>query len=1548
MPTKLELYIDGNLSDTLALELDKAQWAAQNGVTLPVGGDIVRVWMNEENGRIVVDMEEVGFLNTVALELYSGETLLATANLNTAEWGSDVYEELTGSVCVRNYADSDTWVCTEWLPMDSVVPTEVRLVVDGNVVDTCTDILNPALTGNMTEADWAAFPGTVMARLESDGTYYESLQAALDASKTLLEGDSDAEKITLLGNTTECVKLSWARGNGDMTLTIDLNGYTVTGDGTASVMTFSGLTSYSGRFHIVIEDSSETKTGTVTGGNATSGGAIKLDGAKSGDSLTVNGGNFVNNTASSTGGALYCAVVGADIVINGGVFEGNSAKSGGAISAYSLEINGGTFKNNSAIGDATFTGRGGAISMWGTVALDLKINGGTFSGNTATRYGDDIVFCSTNKTTAKMALYTPAGGAKWYVDGYYGAYGSEANLTDRHNPETPVVFADYADFSGSAAKGIAVALKLDTIVPEAPDKYGKNVTAALVRVICDSDAENHPAMDISWQHQSTKVRTWVSGVVWSAEENAWVVPVRIDSVSVYYVWMNYEKAHNDILHPMVDEDQKCIDTYLKWDEAQQLWVTLDEKPVEVHTACKTVPDAPTVLPSSLQIQVKGDLDHDGIYGEKKADCALGVSELRAVTIPEGAYTLGEVYGSREEGFFVDVTVTLADGDVFNTTWIEYCAPGGDYRYNWDMTDKTVTFTLKYDRSLTGTLYGSNKTDWAANFTGYKVGEAYVDEYIPAPKQDNVTDKLVAIICDSDGERHETVYGKWYPLGHCETRSDITWNAELNTYTVDVKIGSLYIMYVDQLEDANHGTIHELVEDITQVLTTLKWDAEQQLWVTLDGNPIELHTTCRTAPVAPSYKQIKGYQVKVHGYVNGEEKVYTTSLPEGGYTVSEVKGSREEGFTVDITVTLEDGDTFVTNWIAQKNPGETYFYDWDKTEKTVTFTLHYNGSLNGTLYGDRHAANTNYDWVIDLAKPSVIWGVINEAYVKQQVVVTYTDGVENAEVFADQIYTAFVGEQTPAFEGTPERYGYSFAGWTPELSETVTDHVTYTAQWVEQEPILIYALVNGDKSTVELLEVAFADNGVNLVEFLNANVELVEKTGYTAQKWFDWNNFGTEISADAIVDVKSAVYVNYVANTYTLTLDANGGTVEPAALTVTYDQAIGTLPAAARTGYTFAGWTDAEGNAVTAETVYTLDADSTLTANWTANSYTVTLNGNGVSVEPSILTVTYDQAVGTLPTLERTLYTFQGWFDAEGNAYTAETVYGVDGDITLTAKWVQNAPVKPYKITNVVSGVHVYWNAVDGAEKYGVWRSENGAAGPWKWLGNPTVAHFTDTTAESGKTYHYAVTTYDVTAKTHSAKSPAISIIYVATPDITLRVNREVGIGLRWDKIEGATGYAIYRKSFDGDDAWVRIATIEGNETFSWNDTSVKNENGTIYRYTIRALAGDDMKTLSGCRNTGRTMVRLTTRQLLSAEKTADTSIKCSWATSSVVDGYEVRFMVDGEVYETFTVGNYKTGVKTFTGLELGQTYKIQVRGYKKVDGVGTFYSAWSTAIEVTL
>jgi uncharacterized repeat protein (TIGR02543 family) len=77
--------------------------------------------------------------------------------------------------------------------------------------------------------------------------------------------------------------------------------------------------------------------------------------------------------------------------------------------------------------------------------------------------------------------------------------------------------------------------------------------------------------------------------------------------------------------------------------------------------------------------------------------------------------------------------------------------------------------------------------------------------------------------------------------------------------------------------------------------------------------------------------------------------------------------------------------------------------------------------------------------------------------------------------------------------------------------------------------------------------------------------------------------------------------NTDAGQYTITFNANGGTVSPASGTTGTDGKLASLPAPTKSGYTFDGWFTAAtgGSAVTAGTVFNLDA--TIYARWTVTS-----------------------------------------------------------------------------------------------------------------------------------------------------------------------------------------------------------------------------------------------------------------------------------------------------------------------------------------------------------
>ena len=79
-------------------------------------------------------------------------------------------------------------------------------------------------------------------------------------------------------------------------------------------------------------------------------------------------------------------------------------------------------------------------------------------------------------------------------------------------------------------------------------------------------------------------------------------------------------------------------------------------------------------------------------------------------------------------------------------------------------------------------------------------------------------------------------------------------------------------------------------------------------------------------------------------------------------------------------------------------------------------------------------------------------------------VTYTDGVENEEVFADQVYTVKEGDPTPEFVGEPTRKGYKFLGWEPTVATTVTGNAVYTATWELETYTITYDLRKVVKSS----------------------------------------------------------------------------------------------------------------------------------------------------------------------------------------------------------------------------------------------------------------------------------------------------------------------------------------------------------------------------------------------------------------------------------------------------------------------------------------------------
>ena len=182
--------------------------------------------------------------------------------------------------------------------------------------------------------------------------------------------------------------------------------------------------------------------------------------------------------------------------------------------------------------------------------------------------------------------------------------------------------------------------------------------------------------------------------------------------------------------------------------------------------------------------------------------------------------------------------------------------------------------------------------------------------------------------------------------------------------------------------------------------------------------------------------------------------------------------------------------------------------------------------------------------------------------------------------------------------------------------------------------------------------------------------------------YDGSNYSI-LTPDTPLQLGIRIILEKVRNSYRIKYDGNGGSGAPDNQLKTYGVSIQLRDETPkRTGYTFLGWAttaDATQAEYAPRATYSADLDITLYAVWEVSTYTITLNPNGGSVSPTIKTVTYGQAYGTLPTPTRTGYTFAGWWTAKdtgGKQVTASTVCYASGNYTLYARW---AP-KTYTVT----------------------------------------------------------------------------------------------------------------------------------------------------------------------------------------------------------------------------------------------------------------------------
>ncbi len=499
-----------------------------------------------------------------------------------------------------------------------------------------------------------------------------------------------------------------------------------------------------------------------------------------------------------------------------------------------------------------------------------------------------------------------------------------------------------------------------------------------------------------------------------------------------------------------------------------------------------------------------------------------------------------------------------------------------------------------------------------------------------------------------------------------------------------------------------GVVHSVVKDNNNVVAASAKNDD------FDGNEIHFWTVNHTSGSSSGIWQWSGSFKK--GYENSKIQVnanssFTFTLKESNINAYYVVSYKFRIYVgANMKVEVKRGSTSLFSKTATSSH--------EMIDKSSSFN-----SLAGS--GDFTFTITNNN--SSLSEEIYFDSVNLKVYASQEYAATIAAGTGVSSVYLSTSSSATSGSSSGTkFENGKTVYGFAVLkdGYNPASGWTKVSGNKYRvgSRYIDGSSVDF-----GTQSTTSKITYSISYNlnggsvsGTNPTSY---NVETASftltnptKTGYSFTGWSGTGISGTStsvtVSKGSIGD--RSYTANWNANKYTVAYNKNqpsnaSSNVSgmPSNATWTYD-ADGTLGAApSLTGWTFGGWykeascTNKVGNGGQKLTKPNLTATNNATVNlyakWTANTYTVTYNGNkpagapsGAEVTnlPADATWTYDNisayTLGAAPTFVDG-YTFMGWYkeascstkvgDA-GESLTKPNLTTVDNaTVTLYAKWV---------------------------------------------------------------------------------------------------------------------------------------------------------------------------------------------------------------------------------------------------------------------------------------
>ena len=261
-----------------------------------------------------------------------------------------------------------------------------------------------------------------------------------------------------------------------------------------------------------------------------------------------------------------------------------------------------------------------------------------------------------------------------------------------------------------------------------------------------------------------------------------------------------------------------------------------------------------------------------------------------------------------------------------------------------------------------------------------------------------------------------------------------------------------------------------------------------------------------------------------------------------------------------------------------------------------------------------------------------------------------------------------------------------------------------------------------------------------------------------------------------------------------------------------------------------------------------------------------------------------------------------------------------------------APKAPeLKITTSAGKPKIYWNAVNGAVKYWVYRSTDGET--FSYYDMTTNTTYTNNSTAIGTTYYYKVKAVNANGAASAYSATKSVQRKPAAPTVSIyRTNGKPK--LSWKAVSGAKKYWIYR-STDGK----KFKYFDSTTRTSYTNSGAAS--GTKYYYRVKAVAVVNGKNVASANSSTKSLLTSLAKPSVSIT-TSNGKPKLTWKAVTGADKYYVYRSTDGKNFSYWD----STTKTSYTNLSAKKNTKY----YYKVKAVcasnSNANSAQSSAVSI--